>query len=321
MKDSFIVPQQPGVSWMTKDQYPCPIDSIAWGRIFEPKEISVVGDTAGLIETLGAMACGESLSKDISLVWMMKTLCPSLLDRQLLFKKGIGIDLPQGVKEYTVPYFKDIDGKQYLNTSYYRHSRHGTLESVVATSCLPFQQINWRNGMSLEQCNKDIGFKLDKPIFLILPERTGWSRHEFDAMKMSVMEVRELIDLLVKEGIQPVVMVKEGNQHNYMIRHYGKIFYSGLNVDGFVALAKICKGIVSKDIDCILATIMLGESKIFSIGGEVEHSPMRNAKAINKYNHIYTRSKLKPMEIMEQLKEIDGRSATNSYWFNRKRDD
>jgi hypothetical protein len=323
---TFHLPYQPGVNWIYRDRYPIPADQISWNRLMRTGRISLVGKGMGLIETLGGMAIAEALdsvphtgNKDVDVVWRGGGAFRSIIDEQSIMKIEDPIDLPDEVSRYVVPYFMDTDGNQYLNVSFNRKMSAGTLTRVINASCRPFQNIIYRK--SSAPSIKEMGIDPTRPIVLILPERTGWSKHSFDAMAMSVEDVRRLLDLLVKESIQPILMVKGGNQYNYMITNHGKIFYVDLNPLLFLQLLRVSKGIISKDIDCILAALMVGESKIFAIGGNSEHSPMKNAKAVGAKNHIYTRSKLNPHEIMQQLKDRDGRMATNRYWFREVEDD
>lgn len=307
---TFISPHQPMVVWERRNRYPHPKDLLSWTRLLSTGKIHLIGDPAeGLLETLGAMRVAEVLKENFreqTFYWTGNPFFKRLVEQQgLMSYREEEID--EGIKDLTIPFFRDIEDRQFLNYRFDRAFHLGPLESIIKTACCSsIDSPRWRFLPSAD-------LKVKRCI-VIAPETTGLSRHQYDGLPWSPAEVRGMINLIIQGGHQPVLFIKKESSDKYILHHHGKI----LQTDDWWTLLSLLEkadAILAKDIDILLAGMFFSHAKIFGIGGVRRESLIRNGKSINADNLIYTRKNLSPMWCWEQIKDTIGREATNRYWF------
>lgn len=311
MKRTLLTPHQPGVVWIKRGSAWVPKDSIAWNRILSTGELHLVGKDVGLLEVIGSLFCLQTIHKhypQLKLKWSGREDFAPLVRQQ-------GIAKVQQI-EFTAtlphPYFKDLDGNQYLNYTY--RSSEFILERIIKTTCLDNEDTfdsTW-----LEEPKEFIKkHSVKNRLVLIQPEKMKTSNHLNDTLKWTQQQVRAFITLVIQNGFQPLLLCSKASSSAYMTLHHGKILHSD---DPMVAVGLMHRyiGIFAADIDILLSGVMMNpEVKVFGIGNVKKISLMRNASSINTMNLLYSKTALDVAWCSERLKDKDERFATNRYWF------
>jgi hypothetical protein len=303
---SKFFPFSPGIPWkMSNGKYIVPeIDFETWHKVLDGREV-IIAAFGGLLESFFSLCAAEALvSFDTShkIYWLGNSEHSFFVRAQGLCKISPVQLTSEMLKQYPVPLFLDNGGNAYLNilNNYIvRKSYWGKYPEVVKAPVLEQISSNimipWRDyvpklrnlGTEFFEELRNTGRvrQTSKIISIIL------SNTNRDILKWNVQNVKEFSQLVSNKGWKVVVFTNNVNAF------YGtNILAVEYNLRNILQIIKKSWIVLSNDIDWLLISIAVSDTKVISKHIDNQWNLFKNAEFIGVNNDIFTDRHISPID-------------------------
>jgi len=323
MKPKFsnkFFPFSPGIPWTIKNnKYIIPeIDARVWERTVQDRDF-IIACYGGLLESFFSLSYCEALTRNNpykEIRWMGDPYFEYLPSIQGIAKTNafdLGSDV---VDKYPAPIFMDRNNNAYFNVlnNYLETKSYKPGPSVINDDiCLKqlYQNcmIPWDGDVpkirkeskgKYEEWKKRNSF-YDNSKYIVLFSEPWKSMHDVDCLGWDDRQVRELAEMVRHLGISIVSCSHKRIDPFYSA---GQVIRAPLDIDIIVNLILNSFGVLSRDIDPLIVSMMLSDSTIImsrDIGGV--YDLYGNADFIQAQNMIFTEKNLSPIDVYSFLEE------------------
>jgi hypothetical protein len=318
MKTTFF-PFASGVPYQIKGgMYVVPnLDYEHWKYAFENKK-SVIICHNGFLENLSATMILESLVSIRpfqKMEWMVNEFFKDIWKLNGLGKETDHIIEQNKLIKYPVPLFfnssKDIVYLNCLNNylDVYSlfgekryHDKRSAVRQIFQNSLVDWSHLylpKMRNLICPEYLNKlasSARFNFNNPYILLIPDVTGMSDHDTFSLNWNINDIRSFAAMVRNTNYNLVILSPKPQ------RYYGiHAFISPCKIDALLFLLSKASVVLSKDVDFLISSLMLGNAKAFSLKIKNEFKIEKNKKFLNVENEVFVSDKLSPYKVFQEL--------------------
>lgn len=198
-------------------------------------------------------------------------------------------------------YFNCIDN--YINIkTYYGESKYHD-KKAICHQVFRNSMVDWSlrylpkmRNLFLPEGLSHFKFDFDKRFILLMPDTSGLSSHNVSCLNWKVNEVKSFAAMLQAKGYNLVILTPNTQ------KYYGiKALVLNTNIDFILFLLEKASIILSKDVDFLIASMLLGNAKVFSIENKNEYKIQKNKKFLCVENEIFTSKELSPYLVFQEL--------------------
>jgi len=153
-----------------------------------------------------------------------------------------------------------------------------------------------RDNSYIKQQFKIHNLNENAPIILIMPDETGLSMHDIKCLSWTIQDVRSFSSMISRTGYNLVILSK--TPQKYSSSSCLSLTDSIYNIVYFLNKASV---VLSRDIDFLLAELLLGDAVIFSLRTTLQYRIQTNQNYIGSYNDVFVMNKMTPVDVFKEL--------------------
>ena len=313
-----IFPFAPGIAWKIRNgKYVVPeIDGGTWSAVLENRDLVILAH-GGLLEAFLSFAIVEALGRvepSKRLFWAGPEAFKGVVEAH---GKAQYFEAPDIGSKYPVPLFFDSSEHAYFNClnnylverSYYgSHDKPDTspvFQQVFRNSMLPWDsryvpKLKSTN-LTFENWAKNAKFHLNKKYVLVVPGRTGVSKHQLSCLNWSFRELRELAAMLRRFDVDVVLCIGEQNAV-----YNAPFIQAPRSLNVILPLIQKASVILASDIDLLLIGLATSKAAIIAAqDGSIDGFDLyTNAEFLGAENVIFTTDNMNPSEVYTMCEGI-----------------
>lgn len=307
----------PGIPWKFKNgKYVIPtLDKTSWDRLLNNRN-PVVLCFGGLIESVVSLSILEALNNNLinkNLNW-----CGDQRFNQLVYLNGLAsteLNLSEDIVfKYPLPIFLDKEKFAYFNclnnyidvysiskSSYY-YDKRPIFQQIFEKSCLEWNNFfpkfrRLAEPIEFRNFERSKRFNFKKPFILLIPDKTGWSDHNFSYLGWKIHDIRSFSAIISNLGFNLVIMSPQIHKYQAI-----KALHLKPNLEHLIWLLSKAKVILSEDIDILLLGLLTSSAKIISLNTSAEFSLIKNKNFVKAENKIIELNKINVLDVCERMK-------------------
>lgn len=292
------------------------MDADNWRKAFVGKT-AVLSLEGGFIENIFTLSFFEALSQIIpgqKMEWCGDPFYKEACELQGLAKPTERIST-EDLRRYPVPLFFNADKTAvFMNClnnyrevyTYYGefmyNDQRSLLQQIFRNLMIDWSQRYLPMFRKLEvpdrlhKFAKTSGFNMKAPYVLLMPDDTGLSNHDEKCLNWSLNDIRSFAAMLCNSNYN-LVILSPSPQKYYGIR----AFVPACNLENILYLMLGAKILLSREIDFVLASLLIGNIKAFSLRTNNEFKIEKNKKFICAEQESFIFDKLAPINVYEGL--------------------